>query len=63
MENEEIWRDIKGYEGTYQVSNWGRVRSIDREVVFKGGSKRWIKGKILKKTKRRLRIPSHYFTI
>ena len=27
---EEIWKDIKGYEGIYQVSNLGRVRSLDR---------------------------------
>ena len=27
---EEIWRDIKGYEGLYQVSNKGRVKSLDR---------------------------------
>lgn len=26
----EIWKDISGYEGIYQVSNLGRVRSIDR---------------------------------
>lgn len=26
----EIWKDIKGYEGKYQVSNMGRVRSLDR---------------------------------
>ena len=26
----EIWRDIKGYEGLYQVSNLGRVRSLNR---------------------------------
>lgn len=25
---EEIWKDIKGYEGLYQVSNLGRVRSF-----------------------------------
>ena len=24
----EIWKDIKDYEGLYQVSNWGRVKSI-----------------------------------
>lgn len=22
----EVWRDVKGYEGLYQVSDWGRVR-------------------------------------
>lgn len=27
---EEIWKDIVGYEGIYQVSNQGRVRSLDR---------------------------------
>ena len=27
---EEIWRDIKGYEGLYQVSNKGRVKSLNR---------------------------------
>ena len=26
----EIWKDIKGYEGLYQVSNKGRVKSVDR---------------------------------
>lgn len=26
---EEIWKDIKGFEGRYQVSNMGRVRSLD----------------------------------
>lgn len=26
---EEIWRDVKGYEGKYQVSNLGRVKSLN----------------------------------
>lgn len=43
----EIWRDIKDYEGLYQVSNLGRVRSLDHYVKSKGG-KRLVKGKILK---------------
>ena len=29
---EEEWKDIDGYEGYYQVSNFGRVRSLDRYV-------------------------------
>lgn len=29
---EEVWRDIQGYEGRYQVSTHGRVRSLDRNV-------------------------------
>lgn len=28
----EVWKDIAGYEGLYQVSNMGRVRSLDRMV-------------------------------
>ena len=37
----EIWKDIKGYEGLYQVSNLGNVRSMDR--ITRDGRK--IKGK------------------
>lgn len=32
MSIEEVWRDIGGYEGLYQVSNFGRVRSLDRQA-------------------------------
>lgn len=44
---EEIWKDIEGYEGLYQVSNQGRVRSLGRTVI-NNGSIQLIKGKILK---------------
>lgn len=30
----EVWKDIKGYEGLYQVSNEGRVKSLDRTVTY-----------------------------
>ena len=30
MDNQEIWCDVKGYEGLYQVSNLGRVKSLAR---------------------------------
>lgn len=30
MEEEEIWRDIEGFDGMYQVSNLGRVKSLYR---------------------------------
>ena len=45
---EEIWKDIKGYEGLYQVSNLGRVRGLDRFVDLKSGKKRFVKGRVLK---------------
>ena len=35
----EEWRDVKGYEGLYQVSNEGRVKALERIVVYKNGSK------------------------
>lgn len=35
---EEEWRDIKGYEGLYQVSNLGRVKSLN----YKRTRKEWI---------------------
>lgn len=28
----EIWKDIEGYEGLYQVSNYGRIKSLARKV-------------------------------
>ncbi|MBO7079503.1 MAG: HNH endonuclease [Bacilli bacterium] len=30
--NKEIWKDIKDYEGLYQVSNFGRVKSLEKKV-------------------------------
>ena len=40
----EIWKDIEGYEDLYQVSNIGRVRSLDRDVPYRCGSFRHISG-------------------
>lgn len=30
----EIWKDVIGYEGLYQVSSFGNVRSVDRQVEY-----------------------------
>jgi len=45
----EIWKDIEGYNKIYQVSNLGRVRSLDRKI-FNNGNGAWCnqKGKVLK---------------
>ena len=32
----EIWKDVKGYEGMYQVSSLGNVKSLER-IVLKNG--------------------------
>lgn len=45
----EKWKDIKGYEGYYQVSNLGNIRSLDREIVKKDGTTQIIKGGIVNK--------------
>lgn len=31
MSDFEIWKTIEGYDGNYQISNWGRVKSVERE--------------------------------
>ena len=46
-EESEIWKDIVGYEGLYQVSNKGRVRSLKRLINQKNGFKYYLEGKIL----------------
>lgn len=45
--NKEIWEDIKGYEGLYQVSNLGRVKALDRYKINNGG-KHLVKEHIMK---------------
>lgn len=45
--NKEIWKDIPKYENYYQVSNLGRVKSLDREMVGKSGKKYIKKGLIM----------------
>ena len=42
----EVWKDIDGYEGSYQVSTLGRIHSLDR--VDSAGNRRL--GKIMKPT-------------
>lgn len=45
-----IWKDIDGWEGLYQVSNYGQVKSLDRLVdyVWKGNlTTKLFKGKLL----------------
>lgn len=34
--NDEIWKDIKGYEGLYQASNLGRIKSLKNNIILKG---------------------------
>ena len=49
--NTEIWKDVPGLEGRYQVSNHGNVRGLDREVPntrWGSGRTRQVKGRAVK---------------
>lgn len=46
----EVWKEIHGFEGYYEVSNFGRIRSVDRVIVRHGKNRAWkvsLKGKII----------------
>ena len=43
----EKWLPVIGYEGLYEVSDQGRVRSIDRNLITKTGKNYIRKGKVL----------------
>lgn len=45
---EEIWKDIKDFEGLYQISNFGNVRSLDRVVNSSAGKTQQLRGKQIK---------------
>lgn len=49
---EEIWKDIKGYEGLYQISNFGRVKSLvykEKIKELQTDKKRICKNKLMEK--------------
>lgn len=48
--SDEIWKDIPGYEGRYQASNLGQIRSLDRCVRCGTGGKgtRLVSGQVLR---------------
>lgn len=50
---QEIWKDIEGLNGIYQVSNLGRVRSLDhyRNTHRNGKAVAFVKGRVLKPCK------------
>lgn len=48
---EEIWKDIPGYEGYYQASNLGNIRSVERVVFCRPGVQRKVPSKVLAKNK------------
>lgn len=45
---QEIWKDVVGYEGKYQISSYGRVRTIDMILHKRDGKSEFRKGRIIK---------------
>ncbi len=46
MKMEEIWKDIDGLNGWYQISTFGRLRSVDRVMIDRDGYSSRYKGQI-----------------
>lgn len=44
----EKWRPVETYEGLYEVSDYGRVRSLPREIRGKAGARYIRPGRVLK---------------
>lgn len=51
--SEERWKWIPGFEGLYQASTWGRIRSVDRWVIGRDGRRHFSKGHILQPKRNR----------
>lgn len=50
----EIWKEVKGFEGYYEVSNFGNVKSLNRTITDKNGVKYNRKEILLKQVTNRL---------
>ena len=48
MKDIEIWKDIEGFEGLYQVSTQGRIKSVERYIKSSGNTYRFAKERIMK---------------
>src|SRR6267142_3550276 len=45
---DEIWMEIPSYEGYYEASNTGQIRSIKRTIIRTDGKKKVFQSKVLK---------------
>lgn len=55
----EVWADVKGYEGSYQVSNASNVRSVTRTIVYNDGRQYIYPSKIMTQ----LKTVKGYYTV
>jgi hypothetical protein len=44
----EEWKPVPGYVGYYEVSNLGKIRSLDRIIICSDGRHRRLRGKLIK---------------
>ena len=44
----EVWKDVEGYEGLYEVSSLGNVKSVSRTIEQSNGYSREFEGRVLK---------------
>lgn len=56
----EVWKAVPGYEGEYEVSTLGRVRSVARVISMQNGTHRCCAGKVLTHT---MNGPSYYHKV
>ena len=61
-QKKEIWKDINGYESLYQVSSYGKVKSLDRTIVDSWCTREF-KGQILTPTKHNGKQPYLYVSL
>lgn len=57
---DERWLPIPGFEGHYEVSDYGRVRSVDRHIAGPAGWRRSYEGRVLRD--RAINQPEHRLT-
>lgn len=59
----EEWKPVVGYEDSYEVSNYGRVRSVDRIIVDKNGVESFHRGFMKKQTDNKVRGKAGYLVV
>ena len=60
---DEQWKPINGYDGMYEISSFGRVRSIPRDVRYSAGYTKRNFGRILKQSERTKDSDSNYYIV
>lgn len=49
MTEKELWLPVEGWEGYYEVSNHGQIRSLPRIITSRRGAKKAIPGRVMRK--------------